>query len=156
MRVHKDVLNQLEFPCTLCDQVFKKLNDLTRHRRKHPENKSHQCTICSKMFSQGSHLIDHLNRHNNLRPHVCHICNKGSVRDFVKFEFAHANFIFSIPTVIDSEGSFKDAFDWETFPVFRMWEVFQQPFESSAAFETTPEFKIFCVPPLPREILLQR
>jgi hypothetical protein len=77
MRTHKDVMDQLEFPCPLCNEVFKKLNDLTRHSRKHPENKSHKCLICSKMFSQGSHLIDHLNRHNNLRPHVCHICNKA-------------------------------------------------------------------------------
>lgn len=76
MRTHKDVMDQLEFPCPLCNEVFKKLNDLTRHSRKHPENKSHKCLICSKMFSQGSHLIDHLNRHNNLRPHVCHVCNK--------------------------------------------------------------------------------
>jgi C2H2-type zinc finger/Zinc finger, C2H2 type len=77
MRTHKDVMDQLEFPCPLCNEVFKKLNDLTRHSRKHPENKSHKCLICSKMFSQGSHLIDHLNRHNNLRPHVCHVCNKS-------------------------------------------------------------------------------
>lgn len=77
MRTHKDVMDQLEFPCPLCNEVFKKLNDLTRHSRKHPENKSHKCLICSKMFSQGSHLIDHLNRHNNLRPHVCHVCNKA-------------------------------------------------------------------------------
>lgn len=30
MRIHKDEMEKLEFPCNLCDRVFQKLNDLTR------------------------------------------------------------------------------------------------------------------------------
>lgn len=30
MRIHKDEMEKLEFPCNLCDKVFQKLNDLTR------------------------------------------------------------------------------------------------------------------------------
>lgn len=78
MKKHKDILDQIEFECSICAEKFKKLNELTRHSKTHPENKTHKCLICSKTFSQGSHLIDHLNRHNNLRPHVCEICNKGN------------------------------------------------------------------------------
>jgi hypothetical protein len=78
MKKHKDILDQIEFECSICNEKFKKLIELTRHSKTHPENKTHKCLICSKTFSQGSHLIDHLNRHNNLRPHVCEICNKGN------------------------------------------------------------------------------
>lgn len=77
MRIHKDVLVKFDFSCSLCDKVFTKLNDLTRHSKTHVVNKNFKCNICSKMFSQGSHLIDHLNRHNGLRPHVCSVCNKS-------------------------------------------------------------------------------
>ena len=74
-KIHKE--ESLEFPCTLCSKVFFKLNQLTRHSRTHPENKTHKCNICHKLFAQGSHLIDHLNRHKGVRPHVCTVCNKA-------------------------------------------------------------------------------
>lgn len=77
MRIHKDDMMKIDFSCNLCDKVFTKLNDLTRHSRTHVVNKNFKCNICSKMFSQGSHLIDHLNRHNGLRPHICLVCNKS-------------------------------------------------------------------------------
>lgn len=77
MRIHKNELETLEFPCNLCDKVFRKLNELTRHSKTHTENKNYKCQICAKVFSQGSHLIDHLNRHSGLRPHVCNICAKS-------------------------------------------------------------------------------
>ena len=74
-KIHKE--ESLEFPCSLCSKVFFKLNQLTRHARTHPENKTHKCNICQKLFAQGSHLIDHLNRHKGVRPHVCNVCNKA-------------------------------------------------------------------------------
>lgn len=74
-KIHKE--ESLEFPCSLCSKVFFKLNQLTRHSRTHPENKTHKCNICHKLFAQGSHLIDHLNRHKGVRPHVCNVCNKA-------------------------------------------------------------------------------
>lgn len=74
-KIHKE--ESLEFPCNLCTKVFFKLNQLTRHSRTHPENKTHKCNICQKLFAQGSHLIDHLNRHKGVRPHVCTVCNKA-------------------------------------------------------------------------------
>ena len=122
IRTHKDIMDKMEFSCNLCDKVFKKLNELTRHRRRHPENKSHQCLICSKMFSQGSHLIDHLNRHNNLRPHVCEVCNKGESDFLNNFRMLSKN-SFSFSTIIDTQGPHANSHIRKTFFVFGMRKV---------------------------------
>lgn len=77
MREHKVNIEIEPIQCMYCDKSFDKFVTLTKHLKKHDENKTHLCKVCNKTFALGPELIEHLNRHQGKRPHSCDICGKS-------------------------------------------------------------------------------
>ena len=62
--------------CDICNRVFKKSNDLLRHRRIHTLERPYQCPLCPKSFAVKCALDNHSRTHLDLpKTYKCDICN---------------------------------------------------------------------------------
>lgn len=69
-----------EYTCKLCHDVFPTFTDIARHSKNHIENAQYQCAICNKLFVVGDELIDHFLRHKGMKPHQCPVCEKSFLK----------------------------------------------------------------------------
>ncbi|XP_059179729.1 zinc finger protein 501-like isoform X2 [Physella acuta] len=77
-RIHK---SRRELACDICNKVFKRTENLNRHKLSHSGVRNHKCTICGLSFTEKGSLTRHTkSQHDQLRPHVCHICGRGFTR----------------------------------------------------------------------------
>lgn len=57
------------YPCdsggtpTICGERFRRSDELTRHRRRHADERPFVCTECSQAFRRADHLSVHFRRH---------------------------------------------------------------------------------------------
>ena len=71
---------QKSFPCEICQKVFKKSNDLLRHKRVHSNERPFKCRQCSKSFKLKCVLESHLRRHTkNVRKPIFSPLNNDRV-----------------------------------------------------------------------------
>ncbi|XP_052742165.1 zinc finger protein 83 [Bicyclus anynana] len=62
--------------CKECNKVFKKISHLKRHESQHEINRPYKCTACPKSFPSEDTLKEHVNTHRGVKPHVCPVCDK--------------------------------------------------------------------------------
>ena len=62
--------------CDVCEKVFAKPSDLTRHVRTHTKEKPYECDVCEKRFRRSSNLTTHKRIHTNVKPYECDVCEK--------------------------------------------------------------------------------
>jgi KRAB domain-containing zinc finger protein len=67
LSVHK---NEPPFHCPSCDQQFKRLSDLTVHKRKHTGKRPFTCPICMKKFFTKSCVLKHAKKHSQSSANV--------------------------------------------------------------------------------------
>jgi KRAB domain-containing zinc finger protein len=67
-----------EFPCGICDKVFKYQRYLTDHRKLHSENRPiYECNYCGKKFKSNPAYTSHLVTHEKPEPDIlCDKCDK--------------------------------------------------------------------------------
>ncbi|XP_019867992.2 zinc finger protein 652-like isoform X2 [Aethina tumida] len=63
-----------EFPCPICQEVFRTPLKLDRHARKqHAGMKIHKCDVCNKEFDRANHLRRHRMSHSSEKPYQCQV-----------------------------------------------------------------------------------
>ncbi|XP_064646709.1 zinc finger protein 773-like isoform X3 [Lineus longissimus] len=65
------------FQCQLCDKVFERKCNYTRHKCSLVEERPHKCKLCEKTFVRPSHLACHELIHTGKKPFKCKYCEKG-------------------------------------------------------------------------------
>ena len=65
-----------EFPCRLCDQVFRNLRGMKGHARDHFKKKPpYHCNVCTLFYPDRAALGRHMKIHTGERPYECRRCN---------------------------------------------------------------------------------
>ena len=62
--------------CDVCEKVFAKPSDLTRHMRSHTKEKPYECDVCEKRFTLAGNLQTHMRAHTKEKPYECDVCEK--------------------------------------------------------------------------------
>ncbi|XP_041472635.1 zinc finger protein 567-like [Lytechinus variegatus] len=75
--------------CPTCGKMFKRANELSKHKVIHAATKPHPCSVCDKAFTQKSNLRIHMRQHTGDKPYVCDVCeaafvNKVSLKNHKK------------------------------------------------------------------------
>ena len=66
---------ETEYPCNICNKVYKSYNGLDRHKKVHTEAPNqYECDICHKMFAQNATMQRHKRIHLNIKPFLCDVC----------------------------------------------------------------------------------
>ncbi|PRD23578.1 UNVERIFIED_CONTAM: zinc finger protein [Trichonephila clavipes] len=65
------------FVCEICNKVFSRRYDVTKHQLFHTTENRYICEICKKAFSGKSDLKKHARFHTNEKPYVCDICKRA-------------------------------------------------------------------------------
>jgi KRAB domain-containing zinc finger protein len=65
------------FKCIMCDKVFERKCNFTRHKCSLVEERPHKCKHCEKTFVRPSHLACHELIHTGEKPYKCKYCEKG-------------------------------------------------------------------------------
>ncbi|XP_042317421.1 transcriptional repressor CTCFL isoform X2 [Sceloporus undulatus] len=65
--------------CRFCTFTSSSLSGLTRHMRKHSDEKPHMCHLCLKAFRTASILRNHVNTHTGTKPYKCSECDMAFV-----------------------------------------------------------------------------
>ncbi|KAH9499415.1 hypothetical protein Btru_003405, partial [Bulinus truncatus] len=77
-RIHK---TKKDIICDICGKVFKRMDNLNRHKISHTGVKSHKCDHCGLSFTEKGSLTRHIKaQHDQLRPHSCHLCGRNFTR----------------------------------------------------------------------------
>ncbi|XP_043217635.1 ras-responsive element-binding protein 1-like isoform X2 [Amphibalanus amphitrite] len=65
-----------EFPCRLCNQIFRNLRGMKGHVRDHFEKKPpYHCNVCTLFYPDKAALGRHMKIHTGERPYECRRCN---------------------------------------------------------------------------------
>ncbi|EDW84234.1 uncharacterized protein Dwil_GK13252 [Drosophila willistoni] len=67
-------LSKDTFPCPHCSKTFEQKSYLTKHLRRHTNDKSFVCPTCDKSFLFKTHLVTHLRVHTGERQFKCQDC----------------------------------------------------------------------------------
>uniref|UniRef100_UPI0035900FB4 zinc finger protein 134-like n=1 Tax=Myxine glutinosa TaxID=7769 RepID=UPI0035900FB4 len=70
----------VNFPCTLCSQVFNTKETLMGHSERHrrvSRDKKYKCSDCSYTTCYKKTLANHTRTHTKERPYSCSVCDKG-------------------------------------------------------------------------------
>jgi transcription elongation factor Elf1 len=65
-----------EYPCDVCQKIFRDRSNLVKHIRTHTKEKPFVCDHCGKSFAHSQTLKEHTFTHTNQKPFFCDICNK--------------------------------------------------------------------------------
>ena len=74
MYFFKDLIEEMFFQ--ECNWSFQSASKLTRHQRKHTNDRKFTCPICQKSFLRSEHLKGHLYIHTGKRNFQCPIESK--------------------------------------------------------------------------------
>ena len=74
--IAKGVKRKRTYECDVCEKVFAKPSDLTRHMRTHTKEKPYECDVCEKRFTLAGSLKSHMRIHTNEKPYECDVCEK--------------------------------------------------------------------------------
>ncbi|XP_055866993.1 gastrula zinc finger protein XlCGF26.1-like [Biomphalaria glabrata] len=67
--------------CDVCGKVFKRMDNLNRHKVSHTGVKSHICPHCGISFTEKGSLTRHIKaQHDLIRPHTCQTCGRSFTR----------------------------------------------------------------------------
>lgn len=68
--------NSRSWPCDLCDKVFPKQCQLTRHYTVHSSERRYKCDVCHRTFTRLEHRKRHMAIHSKERRYECDLCEK--------------------------------------------------------------------------------
>lgn len=68
--------NSKLFICNICNKQFKNSTNLSRHKRRHTEDRKYECKVCQKRFFRKDHLSVHFIKIHR-KSFYCTICNRG-------------------------------------------------------------------------------
>jgi DNA-directed RNA polymerase subunit RPC12/RpoP len=74
----------MQFPCAECGKIFKRSNQLTKHRLgvhdvAKPNATVYPCTRCDRKFTDKRQLKEHTYSHEGIKPHQCPECDHRTV-----------------------------------------------------------------------------
>lgn len=75
------------FQCHICQRIFVRKRNLTRHMRTHSDKKEFPCTQCNREFRRQDQLSLHMKDHGTGRKHQCNFCPKGRYTNLIGFFF---------------------------------------------------------------------
>lgn len=65
------------FPCSSCDKSFCSRQNLDIHNRVHTGERPYVCVLCAKAFAVQQNLSIHLRSHTGVKPYPCASCDKS-------------------------------------------------------------------------------
>jgi len=68
--------NDNPVPCSICNKIFPRKENLRKHMKTHDGNRPYACSICEKTFHQKSRLKAHEMGHKGEKPFACSACDK--------------------------------------------------------------------------------
>ncbi|CAL8111124.1 unnamed protein product [Orchesella dallaii] len=64
------------FSCKMCPKVCQARSDMSKHVRRHTDERPFSCEICGDKFKHQSAITNHLRIHTGERPYSCVYCDK--------------------------------------------------------------------------------
>ncbi|XP_069140619.1 zinc finger protein 845-like [Argopecten irradians] len=76
-RPRKSLDPAVPLPCSVCEKVFFKKQDLKSHMKVHSDARPFKCDLCPKAFNHKSTLTNHRRIHTGEKPYGCEICQSS-------------------------------------------------------------------------------